>query len=74
MAIGHVVAYAHHGSEGVGTKAQMCILAHVLEALSFFLHRIVAGAETVNLNLTALQLYRLSCSLALNQLAVDIDA
>ena len=70
---GHVMAYAHHSSEGVGAQAQMGVLTHIFEALSFLLHGVVAAAKTVYFNLTALQFYRLSGTLALHQFAVDVD-
>ena len=48
---GHIVAYAHDSPEGVGAEAEMGILAHILEALAFLLHRVVIATEAVNLYL-----------------------
>ena len=70
----HVVANAHHGTEGVGTEAEMCILAHVLKALSLLLHGIVAAAEAVDLKAVALNLYRLSLTQTLYQCSCCADA
>ena len=69
----HIVAYAHHGSEGVGAQAQMGVLTHIFEALSLLLHGVVAAAKTVDLNLAALQFDCLSGTLAFHQFAIDVD-
>ena len=68
----HVVADAHHGSEGVGAQTQMCVLAHVFETLPLLLHGIITAAKAIDLNLAALQFDTLSRSLALHKFAVDI--
>ena len=52
----HVVTNTEYSTEGIGTKAHVTILAHVLKTLSLFLHRVVAWAETVDFNLLALNL------------------
>ena len=70
----HVVADAHHGTEGIGTETEMSILTHVLEALSLLLHRIVATAETVDFDAVALDFYTLSGTLAFNQSTHYADA
>jgi len=63
----HVVADTHYGTKGIGTETEVSILTHVLEALSLLLHRIVAAAETVNLDALALDFNTLSGTLAFYQ-------
>ena len=65
---GHVVAYAHNGSEGVGAQAEVCMLAHILEGLALLLHGIVAAAAAQELQLGALNLRVLALALAFHQL------
>ena len=69
----HIVADAHHGSEGVGAQAQMGILAHVLEALSLLLHGIVGSAGAIDLNAFALDLAGLSLSGTFDERTDDTD-
>ena len=64
----------HHSTEGVGAQTHMGILAHIFEALSLLLHRIVAAAETIYLKALALYLNSLSGTLALNELSYGADA
>ena len=52
----HIVTNAEYSTEGIGTKTQVSILAHVLKTLSLLLHRVVAWAETVDFNLLTLNL------------------
>ena len=70
----HVVADAHHGSEGIGAQAQMAVLAHILKGLALLLHGIVAAAEAVDLELLALDFYSLAGTLALYQCTHGADA
>ena len=70
----HVVADTHHGTKGVGTKTEVSILTHVLEALSLLLHWIVAAAETVDFDAFALNLNTLTGTLALYQGTYYADA
>ena len=70
----HVVAYAHHGAEGVGAQTQVSILAHILERLSLLLHGVVAAAKAVDLERVTLNLACLSLALALNEFTCGTDA
>ncbi len=67
------MADTHHGTKGIGTETEVSILTHVLEALSLLLHRIVAAAETVNLDALALDLNTLSGTLAFYQRTYGAD-
>ena len=69
----HVMADTHHGTKGIGTETEVSILTHVFEALSLLLHRIVAAAETVNLDALALDLNTLSGTLAFYQRTYGAD-
>ena len=71
---GHVVADAEDCSESVCTQTHVPVLAHVFEALSLFLHGIVAWTETVDFDLLALDFRCLSLSLALDKRADNTDA
>ncbi len=64
---GHVMADAEHCPEGVGAQAQMGILAHILEALSLFLHGIVGRTESIDFDFLALYLTSLPLALALHE-------
>ena len=50
------------------------MLAHVLESLPFFLHRVVASARSVYLQSLALYLYGLTFSLTFYQFSYHIEA
>ena len=71
---GHVVAYAHDGTKGVGAQTQVSVLAHDLEGLSFFLHGIVGGAGAVDFDGVGLDFRSLPCGGALDESADNGDA
>ena len=71
---GHVVADAEDCSESVCTQTHVPVLAHVFEALSLFLHGIVAWTETVDFDLLALDFGSLAFSLAFDERADNTDA
>ena len=52
----HIVADAHDGAESICTQTHMGILTHILERLTFLLHRIFRTADTVNIYLCSLNL------------------
>ena len=70
----HIVAYTHHGTEGVGAQAQVCILAHVLKRLSLLLHGVVIAAGAVEFYLPTLYLRGLTGCGALHQHTVHTEA
>ena len=70
----HVMANAEHCSERVGTQAHVRVLAHVLEALTLFLHRVVVRAQAIDDNVLCLNLNGLSLALALDERALDAYA
>ena len=70
----HVMADPHHRTKGIGAQTQVGILAHVLKALPFFLHRIVAGTNAIDLNILALHFYGLPFALAFHKHTRGTDA
>ena len=70
----HVVANAHHGTKSIGTQTHVGVLAHHLETLTFLLHGIVVATETVNFQLSSLDLTALTSSLALYQRTLSTNA
>ena len=69
----HVVADTHHCTKGIGTETEVSILTHVLEALSLLLRRIVAAAETVDLDALALDFNAPASALAFYQRTYGAD-
>ena len=63
----HVVAYAHHSTESIGTQTEVCILAHHLKRLAFLLHGISVIAETIDFQGLGLNLTALTSTLTLYQ-------
>ena len=63
----HVMADAHHGTEGVGAQTHMGILAHHFKALALLLHGIGVVTKTIHLQSSSLDLAALSGTLALHQ-------
>ena len=70
----HVVANAHHGTEGVGAKTHVGILTHHLERLALLLHGISVVAQTVDFQLRSLNLTSLSGTLTLDQRTLGTNA
>ena len=70
----HVVADAHHGTEGVGAQAHVGVLAHIFEGLSLLLHGVVCAAGAVNGDGRGLYLHALSRALALYERAFNAEA
>ena len=70
----HIVADAHHSSEGIGTQTHVSVLTHYLETLTLLLHGVVVAAQTVNLKLGSLDFAALTGTLTLNQHTLGADA
>ena len=71
---GHVVAYSHHSTEGVGAQSQVGVLPHVLETLAFLLHGVVVSAGSEELDALSLYLHGLPFALTLHESAACADA
>ena len=63
----HIVANAEHSAESIGAQTHVPVLAHILEALAFLLHRVVARTQSVDYYFLALNFRRLTLALALYQ-------
>ena len=69
----HIVADTHHGTKGIGTQTHMSVLTHSLEALTLLLHRIIITTETINHQISGLNLAALSCTLTFHQCTLSTD-
>ena len=69
----HVMAYAHHGSEGVGAQTHVGMLTHILEGLPLLLHGISTVAETINDKFLGLDLTTLTGCRTLDKSSDNTD-
>lgn len=72
---GQRMAYAEHGTESIGARAQMRFLTKKFESMAFFLQRIRGGiSRAVHLKFIGLHLHCLSFSLRGDERALHMDA
>ena len=70
---GQVVSNTHHGTESIGTQTEMSVLTHIFETLSFFLHRVIVSAQSIDFNTFCLYFGTLFRAFALHQFPLHAD-